>query len=63
MSIYINLHEEPQVDLVIRHMDRLEYLNGLPVEREILDEVDEVEEEDRGEEDQEEEEKEDSIKD
>ena len=33
-SLFINLHEEEQVDLVMRKMVNLEFLNGLPVERE-----------------------------
>jgi hypothetical protein len=32
--LFINLHEEEQVDLVMRIMVNLEFLNGLPVERE-----------------------------
>lgn len=44
-SLYINLHEEEQVDMVMRILDRLEFLNGLPVEREILEEEEEESEE------------------
>ena len=33
-SLNINLHEEDQVDLVMRVLENLEFLNGLPVERE-----------------------------
>lgn len=44
-SLYINLHEEDQVDMVMRTMDRLEFLNGLPVERDILDDDEEEEDE------------------
>jgi hypothetical protein len=41
-SLYINLHEEAQVDLIMRELPYLEFLNGLPVDREILD-LDELE--------------------
>ena len=34
----MNLHEEDQVDLVMRVLDDLQFLNGLPVERDILEE-------------------------
>ena len=40
-SLYLNLHEEEQVDLVMRTLVNLQYLNGLPVEREILEEEEE----------------------
>jgi len=40
-SLYINLHEEPQVDLIMRELPYLEFLNGLPVDREILEGDDE----------------------
>lgn len=33
-SLYINLLEEDQVDLIIRNLPDLEYLNGLPVDKE-----------------------------
>ena len=33
-SLYINLHEEEQVDMVMNHLTELLFLNGLPVERE-----------------------------
>ena len=33
-SLFINLHEEDQVDLVMKKMVSLEFLNGLPVEKE-----------------------------
>ena len=36
-SLYINLHEEEQVDLVMRILTDLQYLNGLPVERDMLE--------------------------
>ena len=36
-SLYINLHMEEQVDLVMRTLDELEELNGLPVERDLID--------------------------
>ena len=32
-SLYINLQEEEQVDLIMRNLPDLEYLNGLPVDR------------------------------
>ena len=35
-SLEINLTEEDQVDLIMRHLPELEYLNGLPVERDTL---------------------------
>jgi len=47
-SLFINLHEEEQVDLVMRTLEDLEYLNGLPVDREILEDQ-EGEESDLGE--------------
>ncbi len=34
----MNLQTEDQVDLIMRLMPNLEYLNGLPVERDGLDE-------------------------
>lgn len=37
-SLYINLESEDQVDMIMRHLPNLEYLNGLPVERDALDE-------------------------
>lgn len=40
-SLFINLHEEDQVDLVMRKMVNLEFLNGLPVEKEEEEEIDE----------------------
>jgi Leucine-rich repeat (LRR) protein len=43
-SLYINLHTEDQVDLVMRVLDNLKFLNGLPVERDILEEEEEDEE-------------------
>ena len=33
-SLYINLTEEEQVDLIMKNLPNLEYLNGLPVDRE-----------------------------
>jgi Leucine-rich repeat (LRR) protein len=45
-SLYINLHKEEEVDMVMRILERLEFLNGLPVERDILEEDEESEEED-----------------
>ena len=44
-SLFINLHEEEQVDLVMRSLEDLEFLNGLRVERDILDDNEEGEEE------------------
>ena len=44
-SLYINLHQEEQVDLVMRVLVDLKYLNGLPVERDILEEEGEDEQE------------------
>ena len=35
-SLFINLHEEDQVDMVMRTLPTLEELNGLPVERELI---------------------------
>ena len=40
-SLFINLHEEEQVDLVMKKMVYLEFLNGLPVEREEEEEEEE----------------------
>ena len=37
-SLYINLESEDQVDMIMRYLPELEYLNGLPVERDALDE-------------------------
>ena len=37
-SLYINLQTEDQVDLIMRHLPNLEYLNSLPVDREALEE-------------------------
>ena len=37
-SLYVNLHEETQVDLIMKLLPSLEFLNGLPVDREALDE-------------------------
>ena len=37
-SLYINLQTEDQVDLIMRHLPNLEYLNGLPVDRDALEE-------------------------
>ena len=37
-SLYVNLFEEAQVDLVMRDLPELEYLNGLPVDRDALNE-------------------------
>ena len=45
-SLYINLHQEEQVDFIMRKLEGLEFLNGLKVEREILEEEHEEDEED-----------------
>ena len=37
-SLYVNLYEEAQVDLIMRVLPELEFLNGLPVDREALNE-------------------------
>ena len=37
-SLYINLFEESQVDQIMRILPDLEFLNGLPVDREALNE-------------------------
>lgn len=42
-SLFINLHEEEQVDLVMRKLPELEFLNGLPVERDEDEERDQQE--------------------
>lgn len=34
--LFINLHEEEQVDYLLRSLTTLEYLNGLAVERDAL---------------------------
>jgi hypothetical protein len=39
----MNLHEEEQVDFIMRTLEPLEFLNGLKVEREILEEEEEYE--------------------
>lgn len=39
-SLYINLQTEDQVDHIMRLLPHLEYLNGLPVDRDALDEED-----------------------
>jgi Leucine-rich repeat (LRR) protein len=35
-SLYLNLSEESQVDFIIKHLPKLEFLNGLPVDRDTL---------------------------
>ncbi|CDW80904.1 UNKNOWN [Stylonychia lemnae] len=45
-SLFINLHQEDQVDLIMRSLSDLEFLNGLKVEREILEEEGEYDEDD-----------------
>jgi hypothetical protein len=42
--LHINLHEEEQVDYLLRTLVNLEYLNGLAVERDALFNEDEEEE-------------------
>ena len=39
-SLYVNLEDEPQVDIIMKTLEELEFLNGLPVEREYLEEAD-----------------------
>ena len=39
-SLYINLQTEDQVDLIMRILPNLEYLNGLPVDRDALEDED-----------------------
>lgn len=39
-SLYMNLYREDQVDLIMRTLPNLEFLNGLKVERDILDDDD-----------------------
>ena len=43
-SLYINLHEEEQVDYLLRNLQGLEFLNGLAVERDALFNEDEDQE-------------------
>lgn len=47
-SLFINLHMEEQVDMVMRMLEDLEELNGLPVERDLIDGEGEDEESDQG---------------
>jgi Leucine-rich repeat (LRR) protein len=35
-SLYVNLFVESQVDLIMRYLPELEFLNGLPVDRDAL---------------------------
>ena len=44
-SLYIDLQEEDQVDLIMRLLPDLEYLNGLPVDRDALDEEEQTSQE------------------
>ena len=44
-SLYINLDTEDQVDLIMTVLENLKFLNGLPVERDILEEENEDDEE------------------
>lgn len=39
-SLYANLKDEGQVDIIMKTLVDLEFLNGLPVEREYLEEPD-----------------------
>jgi hypothetical protein len=39
-SLYINLTEEDQVDLIMKKLPLLEYLNNLPVDRDGLEDGD-----------------------
>ena len=42
-SLYINLNEEEQVDQIMRLLPELEYLNGLPVDRDALEDDENLE--------------------
>ncbi len=35
-SLFLNLHMEDQVDMIMRNLPHLEYLNGLKVERDFI---------------------------
>lgn len=48
-SLYINLHTEDQVDLIMTELQDLKFLNGLPVERDGDEEEGEQEQEDQAE--------------
>ncbi len=37
-SVYLNLYHEEQVDYIMRTLENLDFLNGLKVERDILNE-------------------------
>lgn len=39
-SLYATLEDEGQVDIIMKTLEDLEFLNGLPVEREYLEEPD-----------------------
>ena len=39
-SLYVNLQTEDQVDMIMRYLPNLEYLNGLPVDRDAIDDED-----------------------
>jgi hypothetical protein len=45
-SVYLNLYQEEQVDYIMRTLNNLDFLNGLKVEREILDDESSVTEND-----------------
>jgi len=45
-SVYLNLYQEEQVDYIMRTLNCLDFLNGLKVEREILDDDSSVAEND-----------------
>ena len=36
-SLYVNLFEEDQVDLIMNHLPELEFLNSLAVDRDVLE--------------------------
>ena len=36
ISLFINLHEEEQVDFLLRSLPKLQFLNGLEVERDAI---------------------------
>jgi hypothetical protein len=46
--LFINLHEEEQVDYLLRTLASLEYLNGLAVERDALFNEDNEEDDEEG---------------
>lgn len=40
-SLYVNLQTEDQVDMIMRYLPHLEYLNGLPVDRDAIEDEEE----------------------